>query len=60
MARPKKGEEKAKDQATLQVSIEDFVRTRDSVSQVHFPLVVSRLEKSLCITHCDATSNPQT
>ncbi|SLM33625.1 High mobility group box domain [Lasallia pustulata] len=31
MARPKKGEEKAKDQATLQVSIEDFVRTRDSV-----------------------------
>jgi len=31
MARPKKGEEKANDSATLQVSIEDFVRTRDSV-----------------------------
>ncbi|KAL8709649.1 MAG: hypothetical protein Q9220_005589 [cf. Caloplaca sp. 1 TL-2023] len=31
MARPKKGEEQSKDSASLQISIEDFVRTRDSV-----------------------------
>ncbi|KAI9817174.1 MAG: hypothetical protein M1827_001286 [Pycnora praestabilis] len=31
MARSKKTEEKPKDAATLQISIEDFVRTRDSV-----------------------------
>ena len=31
MARPKKGEEKPKESANLMVSIEDFIRTRDSV-----------------------------
>ncbi|KAL8945290.1 MAG: hypothetical protein Q9211_000166 [Gyalolechia sp. 1 TL-2023] len=31
MARPKKSEEAAKDSTSLQISIEDFVRTRDSV-----------------------------
>ncbi|KAI4222199.1 MAG: hypothetical protein L6R40_008598 [Gallowayella cf. fulva] len=31
MARQKKGEEQAKDSAILQISIEDFVRTRDAV-----------------------------
>ncbi|KAL9593666.1 MAG: hypothetical protein Q9219_007448 [cf. Caloplaca sp. 3 TL-2023] len=31
MARPKKTEEQAKDSTSLQISIEDFVRTRDSV-----------------------------
>ncbi|KZF22037.1 hypothetical protein L228DRAFT_268536 [Xylona heveae TC161] len=31
MARPKKTEEKPKEAATLQISIEDFIRTRDSV-----------------------------
>lgn len=36
MARPKKAEEKAKDSASLQISVEDFVRTRDSVSSCSF------------------------
>ena len=58
MARPKKGEEKAKDQAALQISIEDFVRTRDSVGYCSFPAVVSRLEVLLRILHCDATFTP--
>ena len=40
MARPKK-EEKPKDSASLQVSIEDFVRTRDSVSPICFLLRAS-------------------
>ena len=36
MARPKKVEEKPKDSGSLQISVEDFVRTRNSVSFVHF------------------------
>ena len=32
MARPKKAEEKPKDSGSLQISVEDFVRTRNSVS----------------------------
>ena len=35
MARPKKVEEKPKDSGSLQISVEDFVRTRNSVSFVH-------------------------
>ena len=41
MARPKKVEEKPKDSGSLQISVEDFVRTRNSVSFVHF-LRISR------------------
>ena len=36
MARPKKVEEKPKDSGSLQISVEDFVRTRNSVSFIHF------------------------
>ena len=36
MARAKKVEEKAEESATLQISLEDFVRTRDSVSRYSF------------------------
>lgn len=36
MARPKKAEEKPKDSGSLQISVEDFVRTRNSVSFTHF------------------------
>ena len=36
MARPKKAEEKPKDSGSLQISVEDFVRTRNSVSFFHF------------------------
>lgn len=34
MARSKKSEEKSNDSASLQISIEDFIRTRDSVSSM--------------------------
>lgn len=51
MARPKKSEEKAKDQATLQVSIEDFVRTRDSVSHVQFSLLCRDSKSTLALHH---------
>ena len=37
MARPKKADEKPKDSGSLQISVEDFVRTRNSVSITHFP-----------------------
>ena len=51
MARAKK-DEKPADSASLQVSIEDFIRTRDSVSDkhsssVHSPLVASSLSSSM-------------
>lgn len=36
MARPKKIDEKPKDSGSLQISVEDFVRTRNSVSIFHF------------------------
>ena len=36
MARPKKAEEKPKDSGSLQISVEDFVRTRNSVSFIYF------------------------
>ncbi|KAL8793283.1 MAG: hypothetical protein Q9195_004143 [Heterodermia aff. obscurata] len=35
MAKARKAEEKHKDSASLQISVEDFVRTRDSVGAVH-------------------------
>ena len=38
MARPKKIDEKPKDSGSLQISVEDFVRTRNSVSVLHFVL----------------------
>lgn len=37
MARSKKIEEKPKDSGSLQISVEDFVRTRNSVSNASFP-----------------------
>ena len=39
MARPKKAEEKPKDSGSLQISVEDFVRTRNSVSFAHSVLL---------------------
>ena len=36
MARLKKAEEKPKDSGSLQISVEDFVRTRNSVSFIYF------------------------
>lgn len=39
MARPKKGEEKPKDEAVLQISIEEFIRTRDSVGLISLRVV---------------------
>ena len=41
MARPKKIDEKPKDSGSLQISVEDFVRTRNSVSILHFVFHVS-------------------
>jgi hypothetical protein len=39
MGRPKKGEEKGKDAAVIQVNVEDFVKTRDSVSGFCYSVV---------------------
>lgn len=36
MAPAKKVDDKAKDQTAAQISVEDFIRTRDSVSYTHF------------------------
>ena len=40
MARPKKVDEKPKDSGSLQISVEDFVRTRNSVSVFRFALIL--------------------
>ena len=57
MARPKKAEEKPKDSGSLQISVEDFVRTRNSVSFIHLlrirGFVATRLRLfSQCLRVC--------
>ena len=56
MARPKKSDDKPTDSASLQVSIEDFVRTRDSVST--FFITVPSRSDSITSTTTRHTSTP--
>jgi len=64
MARPKKGEEKAKEAASLMVSVEDFIRTRDSVGLLRlllffssrFALTHSRRDDKHCASTFETTT----
>ena len=56
MARPKKSDDKPVDSASLQVSIEDFVRTRDSVSWLLIPSSHFRL---CCRDHSTSPTRQQ-
>lgn len=64
MARPKKAEDKPKDSGSLQISVEDFVRTRNSVSCTHFlhsnGFVATRLVDLITLTspRLTATTEP--
>ena len=60
MARPKKVDEKPKDSGSLQISVEDFVRTRNSVSNLllHFMFIQFRRRGwyyALASTYCKHT-----
>ena len=57
MARPKKGEEQSKDAGTLLISREEFVRTRDSVSDVYRLSVIMLRGLSEAITTSRSSSS---